>query len=96
MANARPHSPDTSPGTPARGKKSGKTKRQPGEPTPAKNGYLIFSARHRDRVHAENPHITMQEVTSRIGAMWKQASKSEKDNCNEEAARDRQRCDAHS
>jgi hypothetical protein len=62
------------------GVSSGRVKRRkdPNAPKKWKTGYILFCVDQRDKLKAENGALSATEITSRLGALWKNLSEKEK------------------
>ena len=59
---------------------SGRLKRRkdPNAPKKWKTGYILFCVDQRDKLKAENESLSATEITSRLGALWKNLTEKEK------------------
>jgi hypothetical protein len=53
-------------------KKNNITVKDPNKPKRGKSGYLYFCAEYREKMKAENPDLTVKEIVSKLGILWKQ------------------------
>ena len=62
------------------GVSSGRVKRRkdPNAPKKWKTGYILFCVDQRDKLKAENGALSATEITSRLGALWKNLTEKEK------------------
>jgi hypothetical protein len=62
------------------GVSSGRVKRRkdPNAPKKWKTGYILFCVDQRDKLKAENGNLSATEITSRLGALWKNLTEKEK------------------
>jgi len=62
------------------GVSSGRVKRRkdPNAPKKWKTGYILFCVDQRDKLKSENGTLSATEITSRLGAQWKNLSEKEK------------------
>ena len=52
-------------------KKNNITVKDPNKPKRRKSGYLYFCAEYREKMKAENPDLTVKEIVSKLGILWK-------------------------
>jgi hypothetical protein len=50
--------------------------KDPNKPKRGKSGYLYFCAEYREKMKAENPDLTVKEIVSKLGILWKQMKTS--------------------
>ena len=60
-------------------------------PKRAKSGYIVFLDRHREEVRNANPQYSMKDVVAILAGMWKNVSSQERDICEAEAHKDKER-----
>lgn len=62
------------------GVSSGRVKRRkdPNAPKKWKTGYILFCVDNRDKLKAENGALSATEITSRLGALWKNLTEKDK------------------
>ena len=62
------------------GVSSGRVKRRkdPNAPKKWKTGYILFCVDQRDKLKAENESLSATEITSRLGALWKNLTEKDK------------------
>ena len=53
-------------------KKNNITVKDPNKPKRGKSGYLYFCAEYREKMKNENPDLTVKEIVSKLGILWKQ------------------------
>jgi hypothetical protein len=53
-------------------KKNNITVKDPNKPKRGKSGYLYFCAEYREKMKTENPDLTVKEIVSKLGILWKQ------------------------
>jgi len=57
--------------------KKKRVKKSKDAPKNAKSGYLFFCQEMRDQVKEENPDISSKEITTKLGAMWKEIKETD-------------------
>ena len=60
-------------------KKNNITIKDPNKPKRGKSGYLFFCAEYRDRMKKENPDLSVKDIVSKLGILWKQLKKEDGD-----------------
>jgi hypothetical protein len=68
-----------------------KRKKDPNAPKKWKTGYILFCVDQRDKLKKENEGLSATEVTSRLGALWKNLSDKEKSKYEESSKKDKNR-----
>lgn len=56
-------------------KKNNITVKDPNKPKRGKSGYLYFCAEYREKMKKDNPDLTVKEIVSKLGILWKQMKK---------------------
>uniref|UniRef100_A0A7S2CA52 HMG box domain-containing protein n=1 Tax=Florenciella parvula TaxID=236787 RepID=A0A7S2CA52_9STRA len=78
--------------TPKKGKgKKGKAAKDPNAPKRATTAYFFFLADTRETAKAENPGLSVTELSKVIGAKWKELTPEEKSKFEEKAKADKER-----
>jgi hypothetical protein len=68
-----------------------KRKKDPNAPKKWKTGYILFCVDQRDKLKKENEGLSATEVTSRLGALWKNLSDKDKSKYEEMSKKDKNR-----
>lgn len=68
-----------------------KRKKDPSAPKKWKTGYILFCVDQRDKLKKENQGLSATEVTSRLGALWKNLSEKDKSKYEELSKKDKTR-----
>ena len=58
--------------------KTKKNKKDPNAPKKPKSSYILFCSEKRNEIKEKNPELSATQITSRLGALWKQCSEQEK------------------
>jgi len=49
--------------------------KDPHKPKRGKSGYLFFCAEYREKMKIENPELSVKDIVSKLGILWKQLKK---------------------
>lgn len=49
--------------------------KDPHKPKRGKSGYLFFCAEYREKMKKENPELSVKDIVSKLGILWKQLKK---------------------
>ena len=74
--------------------KKKKRKKDPDAPKPAKSAYMIWQNGKRPELMKAHPEMKPQDVSKRLGELWRSISDSDKARCTAEAEADKVRYDA--
>mmetsp|Transcript_16396 Transcript_16396/g.33714 ORF Transcript_16396/g.33714 Transcript_16396/m.33714 type:complete len:449 (+) Transcript_16396:173-1519(+) len=66
-------------------------KSNPAKPARAKTAYLFFCDANRAHVKAKDPSLTMVQITTELGQMWKKATVEEREKFQKQAEKDKER-----
>lgn len=72
-------------------KKKTKPKKDPLAPKGPLVSFMVYSLEVRPKIHADDPSLTMTDVSRQIGQRWKELSPEEREPYEESARRDRER-----
>jgi len=71
--------------------KENKEKKDPDAPKGAKNAFIFFCNEKREEVKKENPEIKSNEITKKLGEMWKDVDEDNKNSYQQMAKDDKDR-----
>lgn len=71
--------------------KSRKSKKDPNAPKKPKSSYILFCSEKRNEIKKDNPELSATQITSRLGALWKECSEEDKKRYESLANEDKER-----